>query len=87
MRSSPGRPRKRKPQPPRQQPTDHDVLRFTKEGEGPGGKNIFGFHCRDCDHYETIIGGIQQKNAIDYKALTHECGVERDSWKERKDLN
>ncbi len=81
-----GRPRKRVPKKPSQQPTDADVQRFTKEGAGPGGANIFGFHCRDCNHYEQMIGGRQQKNAIDQKALTHKCGKETDSWNSRKDL-
>lgn len=73
MRSSSGRPRKRAPRKPSQQPTDADVRRFVKEGEGPGNTNIFGYHCQDCDKYETMIGNVQQKNAIDRLALTHKC--------------
>ena len=84
MRSRPGRPRKRAPKPPGQQPTDADVERFTKEGAGPGGANIFGFQCRDCNHYEQMIGGVQQKRAIDKKALTHKCNAEEP--RKRRDL-
>lgn len=73
MRSSPGRPRKRAPKKPSQQPTNADVRRFVKEGEGPNNTNIFGYHCQDCDKYETMIGGAQQKRAIDKMALTHNC--------------
>lgn len=68
-----GRPRKRAVKKPSQQPTDVNMRRFTQEGAGPGGANIFGYHCQDCDKYETMIGGVQQKNAIDKMALTHSC--------------
>lgn len=81
-----GRPRKRAPRPAGQQPTDADVKFFKKEGEGPGGANIFGFHCYDCNHYEQMIGGRQQSLAINRKGLTHKCNTETDSFKERKDL-
>lgn len=73
MRSSSGRPRKRAPKKPSQQPTDADVRQFVKKGEGPNGTNVFGYHCQDCDKYETMIGGVQQKNAIHKMALTHHC--------------
>ena len=62
MRSSPGRPRKRAPRKPSQQPTDVDVRRFVQDG--PGNTNIFGYQCHDCNKYETI----------DKMALSHQCG-------------
>ena len=83
MRSSPGRPRKSAPKPLKQQPTDAPVVEFTRKGEGPGGSHIFGYECYNCSAYEHSFGGRQQKDMIHNKALTHKCGVERDSWKDR----
>lgn len=81
-----GRPRKRALRPAGQQPTDADVKFFTKEGAGPSGANIFGFECYDCGHYEQMIGKRQQAMAINRKGLTHQCNVETDPSKSRKDL-